>query len=258
MAVLKTIEYQDLEGIRVGRLDMGVNSSFIVYRLGATVIDTGPSNQWQYVKPFIAAKPLEQLILTHHHEDHSGNAARIKVLTGITPQAPELTRPILASGFKIPITQKVIWGSADRVEVDPLPEVLTLASGEPVKPLFTPGHAKDMTCYLLPERGWVFSADLYIANHLKFLRSDEHLPTLIDSIAKVLAEDFETLICPHRGVVEEGRKKLQEKYDYLMNLASDAQALAQQGMNVREITTKLLGKEGLMIFLMTPIAYIQI
>ncbi len=246
MAVLDTFQHQDLEAIRVGRFNMGINTTFIVYRLGKTVFDTGPSNQWKYVKGFIEEKPLEQLILTHHHEDHSGNAGAIKKMTGVTPLAPEITASILRKGFKIPPVQKIMWGSAGPVETDTVPDRVTLSNGEMATAVFAPGHAKDMTCYLLEDRGWLLSADLYIANHLKFLRNDEDVPTIINSTQNVLKHDFDTIICPHKGIVPEGQKRLQEKLDYLLTLSGKAQHMRNQGINTKEITQRLLGKEGMM------------
>ena len=242
MAVIETVRFHDLEGLRVGRFNMGVNTTFIVYRLRDTLIDTGPSNQWRHVKPFIQQFPISQLLLTHHHEDHSGNAGRIHKLTDVQPLAPALTVDILKRGFRIPPMQKLFWGSAGRAKARPLPEQLIIG-GERVEAIFTPGHAKDMHCYLLPERGWLFSADLYIANYLKLLRSDEHVPTLMNSMRTVLNEDFDTILCPHRGVVQNGKQKLQEKYEYLLNLAAAAQQLQAQGLELEAMTYRLLGKE---------------
>ncbi len=248
MAILQSFQHQDLDAIRVGRFNLGINTSFIVYRLGDTVIDTGPTNQWRYVKPFITTRPFNQLLLTHHHEDHSGNANRIHQLTGIQPTAPQLTIDILQRGFRIPPMQKLIWGNPHKAIPKPLPESLCIA-GEHTLALFTPGHAKDMTCYLMRDRGWLFSADLYIASKLKLLRRDEHLPTLLDSIRFTLSHDFDTLLCPHRGVVESGHKKLREKYDNLLNLSAKSQTLQQQGLSLEEITARLLGRKDMMAVL---------
>ncbi|AMX03074.1 MBL fold metallo-hydrolase [Microbulbifer thermotolerans] len=245
MSVLDSFRYQGLDGLRVGRFDLGINSSFIVYRLADTIIDTGPSNQWKFVRPFVCACPFSQLLLTHHHEDHTGNADAIYRLTGVQPLAPAGTVDILKRGFRIPPIQKIIWGSAGKVKARPLPDHVQIG-GEAVEAIFTPGHAKDMTCYLLPERGWLFSADLYLANYLKLLRSDEDIPTLLDSIRKVLERDFEVILCPHRGVVEDGKKRLREKYDYLLNLADRAQSLEHQGLDLSAVTRRLLGRENMM------------
>lgn len=245
MAILDNFDYHDLQAIRVGRFNLGINTSFIVYRLKDTIVDTGPSNQWKYVKPFIAQAPFSQLLLTHHHEDHSGNAGAIHTLTGVQPKGHSITVDILQRGFKIPPIQKLMWGSAGKANAQVLPDVITIG-GDTVKPIFAPGHAKDMTCYLLHNRGWLWSADLYIANHLKMLRSDEHIPTLLNSIRDVLSHEFETILCPHRGVVENGKLKLQEKYDYIVELAGKSQHLHKQGLELIAISDKLLGKEGMM------------
>ncbi|WP_226665730.1 MBL fold metallo-hydrolase [Microbulbifer aggregans] len=247
MSVLDHIRYRDLEGIRVGRFNHGINTSFIVYRLGDTLIDCGPTNQWKYVRDFIQQRPIQQLLLTHHHEDHSGNAGAIHKLTGIRPRAPQETGDILRKGFSIPLIQKIVWGSAGRADPETLPQNISI-DGEPVLPIATPGHVSDMHCYLLPQRGWLFSADLYIASYLKFLRREEDVPTLLKSIHRVLALDFEVLLCPHRGVVKDGREKLRQKYDYLLDLAGRARDLRESGLAVKDITRQLLGPENFLSF----------
>ncbi|WP_062262843.1 MBL fold metallo-hydrolase [Endozoicomonas arenosclerae] len=244
MSVIERFQHEDLEAIRVGRFNLGVNTSFIVYRLGETVIDTGPSNQWRFLKPFIAEKPLEQLLITHHHEDHAGNIGRISQMTGVTPLAPELSLKKLRDGYATPLMQKLVWGYPGKAEAKPLPASMTLGSGEAVEAIFAPGHARDMTCYLLPERGWLFSADLYIANYLKMLRADEDISILLESTLKVLEYDFELICCPHRGLVKDGKTRLREKYDYIINLAGKVQAMHQKGVPVTEISDQILGKES--------------
>ena len=245
MSVIDAFDYKDLKAQRVGRFDFGINTTFTIYRLKDTIIDTGPSNQWRYIKWFVKNKPFNQLLLTHYHEDHSGNAGAIYKLTGVQPRASKLTAKILKKGFHVPIAQRIIWGRGRLAEVAELPEDLFIA-GEKAIPIFTPGHSRDMTCYLMPDRGWIFSADLYIATRLKLMRRDERVSALLESIRKVLTYDFDVLLCPHRGVVEGGKKRLQNKYDYLVELTSAAQTLKSQGLPVREITRRLLGREHIL------------
>jgi glyoxylase-like metal-dependent hydrolase (beta-lactamase superfamily II) len=146
-------------------------------------------------------------------------------------------------GFNIPFYQNLIWGKAPTLNTRPINDKVQLSHGETLTPIHTPGHAPDLTCYLLNERGWLFSGDLYIANHLKFLRKDEDIPQLLDSTRKALSYDFDTLICPHRGVVEKGKEALQEKLDNIMALCDKSQQLRKAGHSIVEISDKLLGKE---------------
>lgn len=243
MPVRKQYEFQSVQGIKVGRLNAGINTNFIVYRIGDTLIDTGPSNQWRFVKPFVEQAPVNQLLLTHHHEDHSGNASRIAELCGITPKAPSLAYEKLAKGYKTPIVQKIVWGSPRPVQTESLSDVERLSDGTKVIPVHTPGHAKDLTCFHIPDNGWLFSGDLYIAKSLKYLRSDEDLPELINSIRKVLKLEFETVFCPHAGVIKDGKQALQTKLENLLGLCEKAQKLNQQGLGLAEITQQILGPE---------------
>jgi len=245
MPIRKTYEFEKVTGAKVGRLNQGINTQFIVYRLGETVIDTGPSNQWRHVKGFLSKQPVEQLLLTHHHEDHSGNAHRIAKLHGVLPKAPALAQEKLAKGYKTPFLQKVVWGSLVPVETQTLREEETLADGSKVIPVHTPGHAKDLTCFFLPEQGYFFSGDLFIARKLKMLRSDENLEQLIQSIQKVLTLDFKTLFCPHGGIVENGKASLQAKLDNILETCEKAQTLSKKGLSAEEVAHQLMGPEDL-------------
>ncbi len=254
MAIRNHYRYDNGEhsviGTRFGRFNLGINTSFIVYRIGDTQIDTGPSNQWRHIRKVLKqewqSKPLRQLLITHHHEDHSGNAARIARLTGIRPLAPVQGQDKLAQGYRTPLLQKIIWGSPQPVATDSLHEKITLADGSPVIPVHTPGHAKDLTCFFLPQQKYLFSGDMYIARSLKHFRSDENLTELIGSLNRLLALDFDTVFCPHRGIVEDGYQAILDKRDNLVRLCEQAQALQQQGASEDDILVKLLGPEDMM------------
>jgi hypothetical protein len=90
---------------------------------------------------------------------------------------------------------------------------------------------------------------LFISRRLRFLRDDEDPNALIRSLQRVLTLDFETLFCAHRGVIQDGRKQLQEKLDYLSGLRQQVLELAGQGLSHRQITRRALGRETSMYFL---------
>lgn len=245
MSIRKYYQFEAVKGIKVGRVNQGINTQFIVYRLGDTLIDAGPSNQWKYLQDFLNESPVEQLLLTHHHEDHSGNAQRIATKFSILPKAPALGQEKLAKGYKTPVLQKMVWGSPLPVKTQALSEKEALSDGSVVVPVHTPGHAKDLTVFFLPEQKYLFSGDLYISRKLKMLRIDENLQQLVDSLKKVLALDFQTVFCPHAGVIEDGKAALQEKLNYILNLCETAQKMKKEGLDLEVITDNILGKEML-------------
>jgi glyoxylase-like metal-dependent hydrolase (beta-lactamase superfamily II) len=245
MPIRQYYSHENVKGCKVGRFNMGINTQFIVYRIGDTVIDTGPSNQWRHVKNFLSQSPVNQLLLTHHHEDHSGNAGRIAKLFELTPKAPSLSQAKLANGYATPLIQKIIWGNPQKTASEALAEREYLSDGSQIIPVHTPGHAKDLTCYLLPEQGYFFSGDLYIARNLKLLRSDENLPQLVGSLRKAISLDFKILFCPHGGIFENGKEMLTTKLNNILALCEKAQQLEQQGLALETITLKLLGPEDM-------------
>jgi len=246
MPIRKKYQFENVEGVRVGRLNSGVNTTFIVYRIGDTLIDAGPINQWRAVKDFVSEKPIRQLLLTHHHEDHSSNAANIAKLADIVPIAPELSQKKLREGYKTPILQKLIWGNPQPVVTQTMPDELFLEDGTKLVPIHTPGHAKDLHCFFLPEKRWLFSGDLYISKSLRYMRSDENLAQLLDSIRSVLELDFEVLFCPHRGILEEGKQALTAKLENILTLCRKAQDLKASGTETPQIVVELLGPEDMM------------
>ncbi|MCA9074120.1 MAG: MBL fold metallo-hydrolase [Planctomycetaceae bacterium] len=243
MPIRQQVEHQGVEGARVGRFNRAINTTFVVYRIGDTLIDAGPSNQWKAVRTFVDLRPPKRLLLTHHHEDHAGNADRIARRFDLTPFAPELGRAKLASGYRTPLTQRLVWGSPRPVETQPLPDHMELGSDCTLRAIPTPGHAKDHTCLLWQQRGFLFSGDLYLARNLTHMRSDENLQLLMQSIVQVLRLDFDTIFCSHRGVVEQGHAALSEKLDNLKQLCEQARELHEQGLSESEIVVRLRGPE---------------
>lgn len=245
MPIRQEYKHDIVKGRKVGLLKMGINTQFIVYRIGDTVFDAGPSNQWRHVQSFLSQLPVTQLLLTHHHEDHSGNAQRIAKLYNITPKAPALAQAKLAKGYPTPLIQKIVWGNPKPVKTEPLKDVEYLSDGSTIKPIATPGHAKDLTCFLLPEQGYFFSGDLYIARTIKLLRSDENLSQLVESLNKAISLDFDILFCPHGGIIENGKQALRSKRDRILELCNKVQALDKKGWETEQISLQLLGSEDI-------------
>lgn len=251
MTVRKTYQHDNgaysVYGFRTGRFNLGINTTFIVYRIGETLIDTGPSNQWSTIKRVLQPLNIKTLLLTHHHEDHSGNANRISKLKKLVPYAPLLGQDKLAKGYPTPLLQKLIWGSPLKVVTQTLPAEIeintTTSHPSKVVAVHTPGHAKDLTCLFLPEHKYLFSGDMYISKSLKYLRADENLEQLMNSLRKLIALDFDILFCPHNGIITQGKQALRDKLNNLTNLCAQSQQLATQGLTEAQIVVQLLGPE---------------
>ncbi len=243
------IAYEGVEGLRVGRFDLGISSTCIVYRLSQSVVDTGPPNQWPKVRRFLQERSVQTVLITHHHEDHSGNGARLQRSMNAQVLMPSSGVDAVRLGFPLRPYQHIIWGAPERFQAETMPEVLELGDGLRLQAVPTPGHSPDMTCYLEPNRGWLFTGDLYIASKPRFLRADESIDDQIQSLHRVLGIEFGTLFCAHRGIVHDGRPAIQAKLDYLISLRDEVREMYRAGRSLQQITRNLLGREELLSFL---------
>lgn len=239
----RRFEHEGVEGLRAGRFDLGINSSCIVYRVGSTLVDTGPPNQWRTVRRFVEERSLTRVLVTHHHEDHGGNAGRLQRTSSAPVYAPERALEPMRRGFRLRPYQRIIWGRPARAEPRASPGEIPLDGGLRLLAVPTPGHSPDMTCYLEPERGWLFGGDLYIASRPRFMRADEDVDEQIESLRRVLRLEFDTLFCAHRGVVADGRQAIGAKLDYLVSLRDEVRGLRREGRSIAEIRGTLLGRE---------------
>ena len=96
---------------------------------------------------------------------------------------------------------------------------------------------------MTPERGWLFSGDLYVSPKPHFARIDDNYHQEIRSLHRILGYDFDVLFCAHRGIVRNGREMLRRKLEYLESLSRKIWELHHQGRSLKEIQVALLGKE---------------
>ena len=246
MAVSERFEYESVEGIRVGRLRFKFNTTCIVYCLGQTGIDCGPSNQWRFVKSFLRRRKVSRVLLTHHHEDHAGNGMRCQQELGIDVLASAACRQLVETTLSIPSHRRLCWGNLLPFSPQVIDEVVELEQGMTLRAIPCPGHADDMVCYLEPQRGWLFSGDLYVASNTKYMLKDENPHLMIESLKTVLSYDFDTLFCSHRGVIRRGRRALRKKLEFLQTTLETVRQMRDKGISEHRITRTLLGREDWM------------
>jgi len=139
-----------------------------------------------------------------------------------------------------------MWGASPPLSMQPLPELVE-SDTIVLQPIHTPGHSKDHVVFFEEKNGWLFSGDLFLAERIKYFRSDEHMKEQIDSLKKITALEFESLFCAHNPKPLEGKKRLSNKLQFLEDLYGRIQTLWEKGFSVDEITKTIGLKETLMI-----------
>src|SRR2546430_5635153 len=144
-----------------------------VYLIDGLLVDSGPPNLAHDVRRLVSNLAVRQCVTTHHHEDHSGNHGLLAAELRITPLAHAIGVSRLAVADTHPqLYRRVAWGARPPVPAASLGEGLETSRFR-FRVIHTPGHATDHVALFEPERGWLFSGDLYLAPRLRYLRADE-------------------------------------------------------------------------------------
>ncbi len=214
------------------------------------LIDTGIRHLREHISDAIEKEHVTGILVTHHHEDHSGNAAILKRKKNVPVTGHSLTAKILKNKFRIKPYQHLIWGKSEPVMIEPFAGVIESESLR-FLPIHTPGHSEDHTVYLEETRGMLFSGDLYLGEKIKFFRADENFEDQLRSLEHVLNYDFNMLFCAHNPVMENGKEKLTAKYRFLVEFYGKVKDLRGKGCSTKEIIRKLDRKNDRTVKLIT-------
>ena len=246
MIRVKRFEFEELTGLRFSIIRMNRNIQTVhVFHLGNTLIDTGQKKSRKEVYENVSPLTIDKIVLTHHHEDHTGNAAYLKRKLHVPVYAHPHACKLLSQGLNIPPLGVLITGDVDRVDAIPLFESQVVDTGKyQLKPIFTPGHTEDHYAFYLKEKGWLFSGDLYVADRIKYFSDFESMKKQIESLKKLCLLDFEVLLCSHNPKFKNGKKHLQAKLQDLESFYGVVLNLYAKGYGYQEILHETGRKEN--------------
>ena len=195
-----------LEGTNTWMLRAGEAQGYIV-------IDAGPPNE-AHLARVAAAGPVELILLTHGHPDHSGGSARLAELTG----APVLA---LDRQFGEPLSAGDAFDQCGvRLEV-----------------IATPGHSADSLSFYLPGDNAVLTGDTILGRGTTVVAwPDGELGPYLESL-KALREYGDAAVLPGHGPELPSAGRVAEEYlaHRADRLAQVAKAVADGAHTPREV-----------------------
>ena len=244
MIIEEQFEYEEVKAFKFGYHPFGQPNMFVhIYYVDGLLIDTGQSRAAKAVLNQIGQLDVEQIFITHHHEDHTGNLAQLKSHFNCPTYSSDLCSKLMQKPPAISLAQQLIWGSRPPFKhLQPKEDKLyTKNFTFDIIPI--PGHAIDMVALFEPNKKWLFSADLYVNSYISYFLKNESVKEQIESIKKLLKLDFEVLFCGHTPLLTNGKKQLQKKLLFLTAFYEKVATLHQQKLNAGEIFKKLNFKE---------------
>lgn len=245
---VKVQSYEDLQQAALRISLFGQELVISVYMMDGLLIDTGPAKGKEELVPIFHTWEMTGVILTHHHEDHTGLAHWVQENKDIPIYMHKSGIEICESEGKHPFYRQVFWGKRKSFQALPLEETFTTPNYT-WNVIHTPGHAHDHIALFNREKKWMFGGDLYVHPKPKSMFVFESLPTTIDSLRRILTYDFEIYICSHAGIILKGRQAIERKLDYLVSIQEKILLLHHQGMSAKEIRKSLFPKRHPMNYL---------
>ena len=147
----------------------------------AVVVDPGPLDE-DHLQALANAGPVELILVTHRHADHTAGSARLHQLTGAPVRAAD---PGHCHGGGTPLRDG---------------EVLR-AAGLDIRVVATPGHTSDSVCFHLPDdspQGSVLTGDTILGRGTTMLDyPDGTLGDYLDSLDRLEALGPATVLPAH-------------------------------------------------------------
>lgn len=240
MKITETSKYEEVQLYRFAyhpfaKPQLGV----YLYYVDDLLIDTGQTRMSQEILKTIGSLKVQQIFVTHYHEDHSGNIALLQKHFDCPVYSSSLCAEMMKNPPPICFAQKMTWGTR--------PAYFDLQANDTAihTPNFhfqiipIPGHAQDMVALYEPHKRWLFSADLYINSYISYFLREESIQQQIESLKRVLALDFDTLFCSHNPQFKSGKNKLAEKLNFLEKFYEQVAQVYHQGLNARQIMRRL-------------------
>lgn len=220
----------------------GVTLNVFCFVIDGVMIDTGAKSLLKQFSPFLLEQDYDQVWITHHHEDHTGGVSFIKRNRNVPVYIHQMSVKAAQDKPNYPLYRQLFWGKTVPFKALPLLPMMN-SRNSTWDIIETPGHTKDHLAFLNRQTGQLFTGDLYVNPKTKVIMKDENIPTIIHSLEKLLTYDFGDIFCQHAGLVENGRKMLIQKKEYLEEIQHQILMLHQKGYSIKEIQQQLFPKK---------------
>ena len=241
--MFKHHEFESVHYWEVARSYLGgeiyTTGFFLVDR---TLIDCGPPNALPILKPLFTQMSPEKILMTHHHEDHTGNAAFFRQRNVEMLAHADAASALEQVSREIPFYRRLVWGRPKPATFSVMPSFVE-GPAYSLEVIETPGHSQDHLCFFERKKGWLFTGDLYLASYLRYLRDDEDIFAIMSSLRRMIDLHPRILFCNHRGPVEQGEAALAKKLGFLEKLRDEVLKAVDRGVPLGELAGRLFKRD---------------
>lgn len=224
------------------------------YWVDGLLIDTGPLCTAEGLVRILEQLHLEQVVITHAHEDQIGGLAAIRQSYPDIPiYAPMYSLPVVRdpAQLKLQFYQRLIWGTPDPVEevcgLDEVDNVIK-TPGFTFRVLETPGHTRDHISLFEASRRWLFCGDTFVGGREKAWTQESELFGLVSSLRTLGTLRPERMFPGNGNVRRTPLPEIHQKIRQLIQLTQEVGKLESVGLSTGEIVACLFKEEPRITF----------
>ncbi len=217
------------------------------YLVDGLLVDTGCVYTTPELLEYLQEREINQVINTHHHEDHIGGNALLHKELGLEIYAHPLAVSLINKKMELNPYQELVWGHPEPTAVLPVQEQITTANYS-FRVIDTPGHSPDHLSLYEPAQGWLFSGDLFVSEDQKVFRADEDIYGIIGSLQRVIQLDSPelTLFTSIGKIFIDGKLSIKKFLSHLEEIRNKTVNLAAEGLSAEEIKNRIFARESSM------------
>lgn len=234
--MLRATAHDDVIRLRAAtRLSRAYGYEVSAYVTRGVLVDTVFPRAWPELAEWLRGHALQGVLVTHHHEDHGGNAGALAAL-GVPVGMAAVTREAMRTAHHPGLYRRLTWG----LPSTPAPEVTDFV--HPALALVpTPGHTPDHHVVWDAERETVFGGDLYIGVKVRIAHPGEDVRGQPAALRRIAALRPRRFFDAHRGPVERPVEQLLAKAQWIDDVVGAIERRAAEGWTPRGIEREVLG-----------------
>lgn len=224
------------------------------YWVDGLLIDSGPRCAAPELLRILKQVPVEQIVLTHGHEDNIGGLAALAACyPGIPIYASPRTISLIQdpTSLKLRFYQRFTWGVPEAVQnitsLDAIGNELRTAHHS-FRTLDTPGHSRDHVSVFEPQYHWLFCGDAFIGGREQSCTEEFDLLTSIGTLHTLLSLRPDRLFPASGNVRRSAQAEISEKIEYFRWLIAEVARLEATGQTVEQSVTALFKEEPSITF----------
>ena len=248
MVISESFQHKEVTGFKFGYHPFARPYLFVhAFYVDGLLIDTGQRKAIKEVMAATQGLDVQQIFVTHHHEDHSGNIPQLRQMHDCPAYAPAMTCEMMKVPPRMSFPRRLLWGVREPYN-DLIPVSGQVKTNKYCfEVISTPGHAPDMAVLFEPDKKWLFSADLFVNTYIGYMLDDESIAAQIESTRKILKLDFEVMFCAHNPQLKQGKDQLAKKLNFLESFFDKVATQHQKGLSAKQIMKRLKLKEDWLV-----------